>query len=389
MNHRSMIRTAVALAAALVAGHSMAQASGAARVTNYGYGYYYANSSLEISIGGTPIGTYNSTEYFISKYEQNFGSSVDAVAAPVVISASSAGNAVTSPYSVNVDVRAGTTWGTNRTYASVSGFEYMNTTTTSTLCTTIPGTGTCVPDLPEQTQTLSTNNQAYGYGISRWEEIYQTGGAAGALSTTFNVHVSLGAQPGAVGAPPSGYSSFYWAERDFNGNSIASFNATYNASTDSWWAWASSNTGLSMNFSGSGSFAVGNGAVLTSWDGSTFDGTLSGTRSFATGDVVYVDSYAYSYVSGNGLADAENTVTLTNLNVSDGVRVLAQSGTNYGGVFTGGGGGGGLCTDLSCVGGGGGGGGGGTPPIPEPGTYAMLLAGLGVVGWMARRRRTA
>ena len=27
-------------------------------------------------------------------------------------------------------------------------------------------------------------------------------------------------------------------------------------------------------------------------------------------------------------------------------------------------------------------------PVPEPGTYGMMLAGLGVVGWLARRRRT-
>ena len=28
-----------------------------------------------------------------------------------------------------------------------------------------------------------------------------------------------------------------------------------------------------------------------------------------------------------------------------------------------------------------------TPPIPEPETYAMLLAGLGLIGFAARRRK--
>lgn len=28
-------------------------------------------------------------------------------------------------------------------------------------------------------------------------------------------------------------------------------------------------------------------------------------------------------------------------------------------------------------------------PVPEPQTYAMMLGGLGLVGWMARRKRKA
>ena len=63
------------------------------------------------------------------------------------------------------------------------------------------------------------------------------------------------------------------------------------------------------------------------------------------------------------------------------------------------GGGGGIVTSQSPPGGGGGGGGGGgdtetppeqpppPPPVPEPGTWATMLLGFGMTGWLMRRRR--
>jgi hypothetical protein len=391
MNQNLKFRALAAAAMLVASGSSLAQASGVARVTNQAWGYYYADTSLNVNIGGVDIGSYNSTQWFINQYGSNFGTSAALAPAPVSLSATDPGNLVTSPSTVTMDLRAGTTWGANHTYASISGFDPYLTSATMTLCPTVPGSQTCIPGLPEQTQTLSSSNQTYGYATSRWEEIYQTGGGSGALSTTFNVHVSLGAQPSGTGTP-NGNAQFFWAERDFAGNYVAYFSAGYDAGTDSWSASTYSNTtGQYHYFNGSGSLTIGdssNPTTLTSGDSSTFDGSITGLRSFATGDVVYVDSYAQSYVSGNGLSDAENTVTLTKLIAPTGVRLLAGSGANYGGVFSGGGSGGGLCTTTECVIGGGGGG-GGPPPVPEPQTYALLLAGLAVVGRAVKRRRAA
>ncbi|MCV2358237.1 PEP-CTERM sorting domain-containing protein [Paucibacter sp. TC2R-5] len=357
-----------------------------ARVSNNVWGEYFANTSLDISIGGNPLPTYNSTQWFYSGGDGNSGTSTAAVPAPAVISQSRYGSDITSPWTVQIDARAGTTWGANHTYASISGFDQTSTSSSTTLCPTIPGTGNCIPGAPEQTQTFSSYNSAYANSQSRWEEIYQTAGGAGALTMGYNIHASLGASTSGSGAP-YGTSTFYWHERDFGNNTVAQFYGGYDAGSDSWWAQTFSNDASSSLFGwhtylGTGSLTVGGaaGMTLVSSDGVSFSGEISGNRAFATGEIVYVDSFAQSWVSGNGISDAENTVMLTKVVVPTGIRILAQSGADYGGVVTGGGG---LCTTSSCMGGGG----GGTPPIPEPETYAMLLSGLFVIGFVTRRRR--
>ena len=145
---RSFNRQVVA-AAALLAVASSASAQ-VARVSNYVYGYYYTNNNLDISIGGVALPTYSSTQWFANDYASSQGDTTSGVAAPATISLSSTGNAVTSPWTVNLDARAGTNWGANHTYASVSGFDYTYSSSTQTVCSTIPGSGTCIPGSPEQ-----------------------------------------------------------------------------------------------------------------------------------------------------------------------------------------------------------------------------------------------
>ncbi|WP_200383412.1 PEP-CTERM sorting domain-containing protein [Rhodocyclus tenuis] len=110
-------------------------------------------------------------------------------------------------------------------------------------------------------------------------------------------------------------------------------------------------------------------------DVGAFNNDLVGTFTFKYGDPLYLQSELSAYLSDVGVVDVRHSAVITGIDLPEGsaIRFLSGASANTYGTLVGG-----LYGEY--------GSGGTLPSVPEPGSYAMLLAGLGLLGAIARRR---
>ena len=368
-------RLAIAVAAVLAA--SPAWSNNQYRVSNYVYGSYYVDKNLSspmfgLDQNGNPQNFYAS-DYLGWASDSNSGNSSGAVPAALTQAGTWTGTA-NGLNDVDYDFYSSTTWGKNHARAVIDNYKQVDSTSTAYYLPS-DGSGSSLGQ-PEIPVTTVSSSRAYGYAQSQWEELYMIGSsslsALGHYNATFHVDGKLGPSANSDG---TGSAQLYWSLRDFNNNPLVSINASYNAYDNSWYKDTYSAGVLSSD--------NGYGELVINEDLQQNGGT------FNYGTALYLNSFLQTYVSGNGISSFENTVEMTQLELEGGSRVYAMSGTdlsNYHIAFNSANGGGGvLCDGLNCATTGGG---GGTviPGVPEPETYAMMLAGLALVGWSARRR---
>lgn len=337
----------------------VAQAQSQFRLFSEGYGGYYNNVQTTspvfgLDANGNPNTVYGSV-YYGSDYQS--GAAYNQATPPPSVTAGGVwvGDASQGMTTVTANAYGMTNWGSNHASASTSGFTQVDQNYNGQF---VVG-GTTWP------MHVQSSNAAYATGRSVWEELYQIGGGTGTGQFTGTIHID-GSLAGTLG---SGTASIDWSLTTFSNQLVASLNGSYDADTDLW----------SLNIYSNGQWTNTNGSGAL-----TINENVIGGYSFTYGAALYLKSELYTSVNGNGTADFSNTVQFTGMKLPQGASVFVQSGaqaSSYGISFSGDGSGT-ICQNMACAIGG-----GGTPPIPEPETYALLLSGLGVIAWVARRRR--
>lgn len=170
---------------------------------------------------------------------------------------------------------------------------------------------------------------------SQWVDIL-TFSADGSYSATFNVD-------GLTGGLSGPYTAWSWPD-PYESTRSWDFNVTVKGLDDSVLAT------LSMGQSG---------VSLTA----SFDESGPLNFDYVKGNRYLIVASLDVGVNNGGTVDFYNTASLSGLTLTPGTTMSAMSGTDY---FN-------LGSTVA-------------PPIPEPETYALMLAGLGLVGWAARRR---
>lgn len=342
------------------------QAQPVSRVTNQVYGYY--QGTIEFS---STVLNGQQTEYYGSDYKFTQYNSVGGVQTPAAFTGSwDPGAAIyggqAALTTVVVNAYASTDFKQNKVSVAMSGFSpASNFPRTDTLCFTHPGTATCAS--PEFELLTNVTPSAYGQANSNWEDLYFLGGGTGggSISATFHLDGTLG--PGTTSPGNQGTVYFNWSQRDFLGNYNGYVQASYDTAGDHWYktVYSGLNGGTTTLTDGAGMLTINEDVVVPI--GFTFN------------QVAYVQSVAQIDVYGNAAGSFDHTITLQQLGLPTGARFFAASGADYGGVVTGGA----VCPTQSCAIGGG----GGVTPVPEPEAYAMMLAGLGLLSFVARRQK--
>lgn len=334
-----------------------AQAQSQFRVFAEAYANYYNSVQTTSPVFGLDPGGQPNTVYGTINYGSDYANAAaydQLTPLPHVTAGGTwAGDASQGMTTVTSQAYGMTNWGSNHASASTSGYTPVNQSYDGQF---IVG-GNSWP------MHVESSNSSFAVGRSTWEELYQIGGGTGTGQFTGTVHID-GTLAGTLG---SGTATLDWSLKTFSNQLVASVSAAYDASADLW----------SMNVFSNGLWTntTGNGPL-------TINADVIGGYSFTYGAALYLKSELVTSISGNGTADFSNTVQFTGMSLPQDATVFVMSGASAAdyGIFFAGNGNGTICQDLACAV-------GGSAPIPEPGTYAMLLSGLGVIAWVVRRRR--